>query len=590
MRHDRNARRPLAAALGAALLGLGCGDARPLLATPASDRTCSACHGSAASPAPPASLSGSSSTADLGVGAHQLHLRDTAVRRAVACSECHVVPAAVDSPGHVDAAPAEVTFGPLATRGGALAPAWSRAAAACSGVYCHGATLGGGSQKKPTWTFAAEPDPARPEVCGTCHGAPPPPPHPAALSCRGCHPETVREGRTIDVGGGRHIDGLLQVEISGACDACHGFPPASGAHLAHFGLTGLAATGRTGDLAVLEDRFPADTPTTAPAVYAFGCGICHPIDPARHLDGQVEVELHDPAAPAGSLKARSPAAAAYDPASGTCSSVYCHSSGQEAPSWTRPRGGAPVASPGWTSGQHLGCGGCHDNPPAYPSGGAGAPDANTHLVLADDGWELGHYAGLPGPWHSSKHGGSPGWPTPQDGSAITCQTCHADTVDPASTGASGFYWLDTTGDYRLDFPGADPARLTHPAWLGSQCRTCHGAPGGPPAGAGRVLPLRHVNGKRDVVFDARTSLPAYGGLPPPPDTPTRPTWVTNGAPGVFPPDSGRDGATFSLHLAGASYDAATKTCSNVACHLAQTAVPWGVSPAGGATCNACHGF
>jgi predicted CxxxxCH...CXXCH cytochrome family protein len=55
------------------------------------------------------------------------------------------------------------------------------------------------------------------------------------------------------------------------------------------------------------------------------------------------------------------------------------------------------------------------------------------------------------------------------------------------------------------------------------------------------------------------------------------------------PDAVMDGATLSLHLASARYDPATKTCTSVACHLAQTTVVWG-APHGWAACDSCHPF
>ncbi|HEU4384517.1 MAG TPA: CxxxxCH/CxxCH domain-containing protein, partial [Anaeromyxobacteraceae bacterium] len=268
---------------------------------------CTSCHGSAQNPAPPVDTLGSSDTTRVTVGAHQLHLRDTPVRSAIPCSECHLVPAAVDSPGHIDTGPpAEVTFGPLATHQGSATPttpSWSRSPdARCSGVYCHGATMSSPPAQGPVWTFAQEPDPGRPGVCSTCHGWPPPPPHLQLTGCNTCHPATVLPDGSIDVAGGKHIDGILEMTISGGCAGCHGFPPATGAHTVHFGLTGVAGSGSYGDLTVLQDRFPTSTPTTAPPVYAFGCGHCHPLDQVKHLDGAVEVEVYDAAAPAGSLK------------------------------------------------------------------------------------------------------------------------------------------------------------------------------------------------------------------------------------------------------------------------------------------------
>ena len=575
------------AVAGIAALLAACGDAR-LSASAKPSGGCSNCHGGAQNPAPPFALSGATAATEVAVGAHQIHLRDTPIRSAIPCAECHLVPAAADSPGHIDSPPADVTFGMLATESGAAMPWWSRSPEArCSGVYCHGATMRSPPPQGPTWTFAQEPDPGRPGICATCHGWPPPAPHVQLTGCNGCHSATVLIDGTIDLLGGKHIDGALQVAVSGGCAGCHGYPPATGAHAVHFGLTGVAASGSYGDLTVLQDRYPAATPVTAPAVYAFGCGHCHPLAAAKHMDGTVEVEVQDAAAPAGSLKARSAPAAAYS--GGACSGVYCHSSGQESPSWSKPYGGPATASPAWTSGLSLGCGGCHDNPPAYPSGGAGAVDANTHVGLADDGWEFGHFAGLLGAWHTSYHGA---WNPGTDATPITCQTCHEQTVDPSATGPSGFYWLDTTGQYQL--PGGDANRLASPYWPNTQCGTCHTG-GGVPAGTGRVLPLRHVDGSREVVFDQRTLLPVnvYPGAPT--SGLTRPYWVrglVGGGPAPVPPGGLFEGdtSTFSVELSGAGYQPATKTCSAVACHLQEAQVQWGVTPVGWGTCSPCHAY
>jgi predicted CxxxxCH...CXXCH cytochrome family protein len=478
------------------------------------------------------------------VGAHQAHLRGGTLRRAVACEECHHVPSSLRDPLHAAGRHAALDWGPLATARGA-APSWDRVAATCSAVYCHGAFALGASSNAPRWT-GGPPEAA----CGTCHGLPPPPPHPLAGACGGCHPGYTDSSVDPDL----HVNGLPDGRFGGACGACHDVPPATGAHVAHYGDTSSPPLATYGDLRVLADYRPAGA-----AAYMFGCGNCHPIDPAKHLDGAVEVELADPAAPAGSLKARAAPGAAY--AAGTCRGVYCHSSGQEAPTY--------AATPGWTSGARLGCDGCHGNPPRYASGGAGTATANTHLVLADDGWELGHYAGLPGPWHTSVHGG---WVAGRDSAPITCQTCHHGTADPASAGPSGFYWLDSGGSYRLDVPGADAGRLSSPAWLNTQCGTCHA-----PA-QGRVLPLRHVNGTRDVAFDPRPETGGLAGWPgAPADPATGPYWMILSG-----------GVPWSRSLAAASYEPATKTCSNVGCHLKQTSVRWGLVPVGMASCDYCH--
>jgi predicted CxxxxCH...CXXCH cytochrome family protein len=302
------------------------------------------------------------------------------------------------------------------------------------------------------------------------------------------------------------------------------------------------------------------------------------------MDGTLEVELSPIAAGASGLRALNSPDARYAADTGSCVGVYCHSSGQAIPAF--------AASPAWTSTVPIGCGDCHGNPPAYASGGPAAPDANGHVGLTDTGREFGHYVGIAGPSHTQKHGGG-AWPTTQAAAPITCQTCHFETTD-AKTGPSAFYWLDPSGSYAL--PGGDPARANDPDWRATQCASCHreGGSAPMPTSPAGVLPLRHVNGRRDVVFDPRTALPAYASLPAAPDRPTRPYWVT-GARICEPLPAGAvlEGTTLSLHLAGASWNPATKTCAGVACHFGATPV-WGRPyrssvAAPDASCCGCHG-
>jgi len=429
----------------------------------------------------------------------------------------------------------------------------------------------------------------------------------AALSCAQSRPapapravEPVVAAPTVPARPAEPIAPAVKMppEADPACDSCHGFPPDVGAHRAHHGWSEGARWGAYGEMGTLENFVAYGAPPDR--YYAFGCGNCHPTDPASHMDGAVQVVVSGKGAPAGSLKALSAAGAAYDPKTGTCSGVYCHSSGQQADAGRSLP--VYVRTPGFRSGQKVGCTSCHANPPRYASAGPGTPGANSHVGLAFDGAVWGHFLGLPGPHHpgGSKHGGAARRP-PQDASPITCQTCHAGTVDPSNTGPSGFYYLDTSGDYSV--PRQEVA-------LG--CGPCHGAGDArAPRGTGRVRPLLHVNGKRDVVFDAREALPPLDWLPPNPFTPTRPNWSTNGPvgyvlPGVVlqpprmpPAQAGArpDGVpaftqpTFSFDLGAARYASATKTCTSVACHLSQVSVQWGGAPRPGMEgCNGCHGM
>jgi predicted CxxxxCH...CXXCH cytochrome family protein len=523
-----------------------------------------------------------SGVSDGAAGAHQKHVNPAvanAVRSPIACSECHVLPATAI---HTLNYTLDLPFGPLSRSQGAT-PTWDAATLTCGTNYCHGSFAFGsvrGTAANLAWTGSLN-------GCQTCHGMPPTGHafggNANPSSCAPCHPDTVRADGTIDLAGGRHINGQRDA-AGGACDACHWFPnsatrAATGAHLAHFGLTAAQGSSGYGDLDTLQAKFPNSTPTVAPAAYAFGCGNCHPTDLAQHgmTTGSTvaKVWLYEASAPATSLKARNAPTAAYDPTTGTCSDVYCHSSGQESPAFR--------ATPAWTSGTALTCAGCHDNPPRYPSGGAGAATANSHLVVEEDGYEAGHFLGERGPWHSSQHGA--GWVgTPAvwvDSAPITCETCHAETTNPASRGpnGTGFYWLDTTGTYTV--PGSW-ASVNDAAWEASiQCGSCHGqGNAAAPLQAGRVLPLRHVNGSRDVVFDPRTVLPAQPWLPASPATPTRPYWLTQGSTtitGWQPNLVSWAGDTIQFDLATSQYDRTTKTCSNVACHMADLDPRWGTT-------------
>jgi predicted CxxxxCH...CXXCH cytochrome family protein len=608
-----------AAAVLAAVVLAACGTSRE---TAGGDYLCGRCHGDAARPAlvepstlsdaekaliksaPPRAISGATATTELGVGAHQAHLVGGRLRGPIPCGECHVVPA--DMQAHeagiaaIAAGTAQrVTFGTLADQGAAVA-AWNRASAKCSNTYCHGATLDkGGTNHAPTWTNV-DPD-THPEVagCGPCHGFGPtmPAPHTTATNCVSCHPDTVDATWKILVTGGvsTHMNGRLDVAgliCSGTCTSCHGAPtggsaPLSGAHLAH--VTSTATTYGV-------DSKTSDTLSPTTANYDFGCGNCHSTNCDDHAKGSVVLSPLN--ATAGSLKARNAVTAAYNAVDGTCAGVYCHSSGQSTP--------VPVASPGWFSGATLGCGDCHANPPSYSNGGAGAATANSHigLLLEGDGltYEVGHFGGFPSMMHDwSRHGRGA-----NDSAPITCQACHYDTADATNVGPSGFYYLDTSGDYDLGgtgncFGGSGPTCSGGMFITAYACTGCH--TGTPPAQGGRARPYYHVNGTRDVSFDRRTTVT---GTPTPLNvalTPTRPYWLT--APGSFSAIdttghidgtaivAGTTWSTLSVDLATASWNATTKTCSSVDCHFFRTTVQWGEplssSPTTG-NCIICHNF
>jgi predicted CxxxxCH...CXXCH cytochrome family protein len=155
---------------------------------------CDGCHGTPASPAPPVDLAGNTFTTAIGVGAHQAHLQARSrISAPIACATCHVVPATVSAPGHLDSSgPAEV----VATLG------WDRASQTCATASCHGAG-------RPRWTSSGE------VSCGSCHGVPPATPSHtpdmALTTCATCHPGTVDAFGNILVTGSssEHINGVV---------------------------------------------------------------------------------------------------------------------------------------------------------------------------------------------------------------------------------------------------------------------------------------------------------------------------------------------------------------------------------------------
>jgi predicted CxxxxCH...CXXCH cytochrome family protein len=149
---------------------------------------CSSCHG------PPQ---------DLG-GQHTRHITGGVLGKAVPCSECHIVPSEIGSPGHIDSTRADVTFGPLATQGGTLTPSYD--GTKCSGTYCHGATLSGGASTTPVWQ-----SPYSGLTCGGCHGVPMP--NHYHERCNECHGSVVNRFLEI-IDPSLHINGQVDFGFS----------------------------------------------------------------------------------------------------------------------------------------------------------------------------------------------------------------------------------------------------------------------------------------------------------------------------------------------------------------------------------------
>ncbi|MCC6747239.1 MAG: CxxxxCH/CxxCH domain-containing protein [Deltaproteobacteria bacterium] len=338
---------------------------------------CNTCHGGATNSAPPKGTNGQTATTDRSVGAHQAHLGSSTWRAPMLCSDCHVVPPAVSSPGHNDSAlPAELVFSALSKTQGAN-PVWN--GVTCAGTYCHGATLSAGTITAPTWTKVDGTQAA----CGTCHGLPPTQNHPANGACSVCHGQVVDAARKI-IAPLLHVNGKVESQSShpagykegnvhgpdyfanpascataschgtsldGAagtsCNSCHanwktncifchggtdnrtGAPPASVSGQTLKSVPGVGAHTRH---------------LTASATHvAWDCALCHRKPTDAMTAGHV-----DPS-PAELVFGGLAAGSAYNAQSHVCSNVYCHGDG-------RTNGSAT-----WTGTLSSACAPCHDD-------------------------------------------------------------------------------------------------------------------------------------------------------------------------------------------------------------------------------------
>ena len=304
---------------------------------------CTGCHGDATRvatalnpdlpAAPPKDTTGDSATTSAGVGAHQAHLTAGSLRNAMACTECHATPGQGTHPnGTIDLA-----WGSLASSGGAT-PSFNATSLTCAN-YCHGATLGGASHPTPVWTGGVV------EVtCGSCHGNPPPSPHPvvaATASCGDCHPGSTR----TSVDPATHVNGTVNVTLS--CTSCHGDANRAATSLNPF-LAAAPPVDTKGNTATTARGVGAHQRhlVAGPLSAGTACGECHATVPSfTHSNGVVEVTF-------GTLSRTGGVTPAWN-GSG-CASSYCHGNFKN---------GATTYVPSWTAPAANACGTCHGLPP-----------------------------------------------------------------------------------------------------------------------------------------------------------------------------------------------------------------------------------
>lgn len=420
---------------------------------------CATCHGDPARAgdvllrsAPPGDLYDSQEPSYPGVGAHQIHLSASDTHLAFACAECHVVPHTVEDSGHADDdRPAEVVFGPLAKTGG-RAPEYDAVARRCSDTWCHG-------KADAVWTRPR----SSAEACGSCHGLPPPEPHPQSEACHVCHGDVVNERAEIK-NAALHVNGAVEVEI-GACSECHGDEETAAPPLDTEGHSSVSALGVGAHRAHLAGGSWSR---------ALACSECHPVPEAvedpMHIDARpAEVELVG-------VAATGDGAPVWDRESESCAETWCH-----APS--NPGG----SSPRWTSETGLDCGGCHGTPPPLPHPQADACEACHGAVVGPDHEIIDR----------ARHvDGSVDVDVVED-----CTACHGDDnpAPPVDLEGNVDSTLTTVGAHQTHVLGGSQARAV-------PCKECHLVPD-------EVLAPGHLDSDRpaEVVFSGAAI--AFGAVP-----------------------------------------------------------------------------
>jgi predicted CxxxxCH...CXXCH cytochrome family protein len=166
---------------------------------------CNSCHGWDTDVSPSQNLKGECGIEKSGNGAHKAMRFASIPANSVNCTNCHKVPLTTWEKGHIDGDnKSEIVFSNLATMNGAK-PVWNDTTKTCSGVYCHGATLTGGTLKEPNFYDASH----KAGQCGACHRLTDPSGN-TGVDCHSCHPTTVAEDGTL-IPRGTHLNGVIDM-------------------------------------------------------------------------------------------------------------------------------------------------------------------------------------------------------------------------------------------------------------------------------------------------------------------------------------------------------------------------------------------
>ncbi|KAF0144040.1 MAG: cytochrome C family protein [Nitrospirae bacterium] len=227
----------------------------------------------------------------------------------ITCDQCHTVPGAANSIGHIDTAlPAEVPMDGALARSGGLTPNYTSGTHTCSTMYCHGYSL---SSNTPTLPSSVDVDPPWTITfltgssavgngndspgsgdCAKCHAYPPmngasgTHTGKAATDCTTCHTHVNTQGTGFaDVT--KHINGTVE---GGTCDSCHSYDTVAGTS---WGKNSKSIQGYGAHAKHIDHIKARFAPLTLnPSTDTFGtgaaakvCGTCHTNQSVDHSTG-----------------------------------------------------------------------------------------------------------------------------------------------------------------------------------------------------------------------------------------------------------------------------------------------------------------
>lgn len=408
---------------------------------------CKGCHGDATNAATKLS------------GAHNAHINGGAATGGMfGCVDCHAT--TVTNNTTLKASGTHMNNLLNFTSAKAYKTGFNLAAGTCS-TYCHTNGRGQAPAVAVTWTGAAI-------DCGGCHGKDSVSitsgSHQKHLSdsatCANCHSLTTTDN--VSVTGANHIDGTVELQQGGAnfngkpvqfsyagsltcnnischsayaspvntavwgtpatCNTCHPQGSLSGAHAVHMGALNLASGSVYYNMTA--NRSPSQDESVG-RTYGFGCGTCHPMNPANHLNGSIDVDLNrvNPFLPVGTLRFLNHSTAGYTMGSTkVCSNIYCHSNASRVEAESNVASNTSLA---WTDtfAAHPAndrCAYCHGNQPTTGAHGAHAVSNHYDNVYNGKSGKVTTNKLLSG--NNLAHG------NPNNSTTINCYICHNEVV------------------------------------------------------------------------------------------------------------------------------------------------------------------